>query len=112
MPQPPGVPPNPKSREYITRERLFQALEKLGCRYLEVRRETCDFWLTPRGEPFTVADSGTVASNGTLLYHIQYARDLIAHIAKMDSEFAKNAARDAGFRLRKTAIKSIGRAGD
>ncbi|NYZ16742.1 hypothetical protein HL658_29705 [Azospirillum sp. RWY-5-1] len=112
MPQPPGVPPNPKNREYITRDRLCQTLEKLGCRYLEMRRDKCDFWLTPRGEPFTVADPGTVGSGGTLLYHIQYARDLVAQIAKMDSEFAQNAARDAGFRLRKTAIKSIGRGAD
>lgn len=112
MPQPPGTRPNPKSREYITRERLFQALSKLGCSYLEMRRDKCDFWLTPRGEPFPVADPGTVASDGTLLYHVQFARDLIAHIAEMDGEFARNTARDAGFRLTKTAIKSIGRAAD
>ena len=76
----------------VTRTRFFDALRKLGCESLEVRRSKCDFWKAPSGIPFTVMDGELVSSNGEILYDLDYAKDLITHVLGLSSDDASTDA--------------------
>ena len=75
----------------VTRTRLLDALRKLGCESLELRKSKCDFWKAPSGISFTVMDGELVSSNGEILYDLDYARDLITHVLGLSTDASAGA---------------------